>query len=472
MADDEDDDREGLRHYLQQMPELEDVEDVEGEVEEEESELEVDPGDESDDGESPTIINFDSTLPALHSYLGTDLQEYSGRTVHDEESCQSVPLLSGGLTMLIPGQTLPLHLFRPQEVSLIRNLVLNDRTFGVLAYSLEPTSGQPVASELGTTAEIVQCSVESEHGVESVKLKAVGRQRFRVIEVRTQVDGNKVAKVQILAEKTMLSPLEGARCASLCRQLPPSPPAGPSASPQYWRRYHKRKFHCASLTWWPPWVYSLYDADTLMEKIKRHLREWYGKLREKALPDNAIDFSYWVASCLPIDNDVRLSLLTVSSAVQRLRCELDILEKCTSLCCRNCDMEITMRGEIFSLSQYGPMAAYVNPHGYVHETLTVHKASSLNLIGRPSTEYSWFPGYAWTIAQCRDCGSHMGWKFTATRKDMLPAKFWGLTRSALSPRLPTVGGDDDDDAAAAAARRAEARQGTGDRAAETWRPTL
>lgn len=46
----------------------------------------------------------------------------------------------------------------------------------------------------------------------------------------------------------------------------------------------------------------------------------------------------------------------------------------------------------FSLSLCGPMAAYVNPHGYVHETLTVYKACNLNLIGRPSTEHSWFPG--------------------------------------------------------------------------------
>lgn len=46
----------------------------------------------------------------------------------------------------------------------------------------------------------------------------------------------------------------------------------------------------------------------------------------------------------------------------------------------------------YSLSLCGPMAAYVNPHGYVHETLTVYKASNLNLIGRPSTVHSWFPG--------------------------------------------------------------------------------
>ncbi|MGH0158778.1 UNVERIFIED_CONTAM: hypothetical protein FKN15_045153 [Acipenser sinensis] len=47
-----------------------------------------------------------------------------------------------------------------------------------------------------------------------------------------------------------------------------------------------------------------------------------------------------------------------------------------------------------------------------------------------------FRRYAWTIAQCRTCGSHLGWKFTATNKDLTPHKFWGLTRSALLPTIP------------------------------------
>ena len=47
---------------------------------------------------------------------------------------------------------------------------------------------------------------------------------------------------------------------------------------------------------------------------------------------------------------------------------------------------------MFSMSVSGPMAAYVNPGGVVHETLTLYKASSLVLRGRKSTEYSWFPG--------------------------------------------------------------------------------
>lgn len=50
--------------------------------------------------------------------------------------------------------------------------------------------------------------------------------------------------------------------------------------------------------------------------------------------------------------------------------------------------------------------------------------------------------YAWTIAQCRICGSHMGWKFTATRKELSPPKFWGLTRSALLPRIPEGDAED------------------------------
>jgi len=52
------------------------------------------------------------------------------------------------------------------------------------------------------------------------------------------------------------------------------------------------------------------------------------------------------------------------------------------------------------------MAAYVNPGGIVHETLTLYKASGLAYVGRKSTEHSWFPGYVarrekFASTQCR-----------------------------------------------------------------------
>lgn len=44
-------------------------------------------------------------------------------------------------------------------------------------------------AEFGTTAEIYAFREEQEYGIETVKIKAVGRQRFRVHDIRTQADG-------------------------------------------------------------------------------------------------------------------------------------------------------------------------------------------------------------------------------------------------------------------------------------------
>ncbi|XP_075570489.1 protein cereblon isoform X3 [Pelecanus crispus] len=370
--------RNNMGNHLQLVPaESEEEDDNDMEVEDQGSK----------EAEKPNIINFDTSLPTSHVYLGSDMEEFHGRTVHDDDSCQVIPVLPHVMVMLIPGQTLPLQLFHPQEVSMVRNLIQKDRTFAVLAYRIQQ------------------------------------------------------AKVQILPERVLPSTMSAVQLQSLSRRhiLPSSKPTARQdrAMHQWWQKYQKRKFHCASLTSWPPWLYSLYDAETLMERVKRQLHEWDENLKDESLPTNPIDFSYRVAACLPIDDALRIQLLKIGSAVQRLRCELDIMNKCTSLCCKQCqDTEITTKNEIFSLSLCGPMAAYVNPHGYIHETLTVYKACNLNLNGRPSTDHSWFPGYAWTIAQCRICANHMGWKFTATKKDMSPQKFWGLTRSALLPRIP------------------------------------
>lgn len=51
------------------------------------------------------------------------------------------------------------------------------------------TSGTEMKAEFGTTAEIYAFREEQEYGIETVKIKAVGRQRFRVHDIRTQADG-------------------------------------------------------------------------------------------------------------------------------------------------------------------------------------------------------------------------------------------------------------------------------------------
>ncbi|XP_046881298.1 protein cereblon isoform X2 [Hypomesus transpacificus] len=393
MADDRGggDNNENMGNQLQLIP---------GNEEEEEDEMETEDRD-SEDAEKPSI-NFDPSLPTSHSYLGADMEEFHGRTVHDDDSCQTIPVLPHTSVMLIPGQTLPLQLFRPQEVSMMRTVIQRDRTFAVLAHS---DTGDPQA-EFGTTAEIYAYREEQEYGIETVKVKAIGRQRFKVHEIRTQADGIRQAKVQILPECILPDPLTAVQLTPLSRlHMHPSsrPPTQSCKQAQcWWNTYRQRKFQCANMTSWPPWVYALYDSETLMNRVKKQLHEWDENLKDDSLPTNAIDFSYRVAACLPIDDALRLQLLKIGSAIQRLRCELDIMDRCTSLCCKNChDTEITTKNEIFR--------------------------------------------YAWTIAQCQTCGSHMGWKFTATKKDLAPARFWGLTRSAMLPRIPQSEGEEGDE---------------------------
>jgi cereblon len=79
-------------------------------------------------------------------------------------------------------------------------------------------------------------------------------------------------------------------------------------------------------------------------------------------------------------------------------------------------------------------ANYCNPAGYIHETLTVYKTleNAVDMVERPSTEFSWFPGYAWQIAICSNCHLHIGWKFIAvSNRNMRPRTFFGLSCKSL-----------------------------------------
>jgi hypothetical protein len=45
-------------------------------------------------------------------------------------------------------------------------------------------------------------------------------------------------------------------------------------------------------------------------------------------------------------------------------------------------------------------------------------AGRLVSVGQPSGEFSWFPGYTWTIASCRICNEHLGWIFHSPDSDI------------------------------------------------------
>ena len=191
------------------------------------------------------------------------------------------------------------------------------------------------------------------------------------------------------------------------------------------------------ITPFPNWVYEMYNPDCLVERIHEALSHF--KLfsqTQVAIPTHPQELSFWVATNLPLDDTHRMALLKLDCTIQRLRCELSLLEMSNILCCRNCGETLAQQSDIFSMCKEGPQGSYVNPGGYVHETLTLYKVKNILYIGQPSTEYSWFPGYAWQICQCSYCDSHLGWRFTASSsKKLHPKKFYGISRRSIRPKL-------------------------------------
>lgn len=397
---------------------------------------------DSDEGEAlnECTVNFDQSLPTRHQYLGEEMDEFSGRTYHEPGSHITLPLLMLPGLVLVPGQTLPLHLFQPQSVSMMKNIIEKDRTFGMVNARYGINQSQLLAA-IGTTAEIFSMKEESDAGINTLRIKATGRQRFRIKELRRQVDGILLATVHVLPEVNLPSHPEGALWSCYhkfgCQGTTSGYHEKPHQVTSRKNRLGKNKYHKVptSLSSWPSWVYELYNPFLLMELIKKELKSWSETLRIDNVPRSPLDFSFWVAANMPLDDSLRLQILGINCPTQRLRKELEIVRKCSVLCCRSCDTKIVEKSDLFSMSLDGPLGAYVNPNGWVHETLTFYRASGIRLRGKPTAQNSWFPGYAWTIAECAQCADHLGWRFTAVKKGLSPNKFWGLTRASLRPTL-------------------------------------
>lgn len=126
----------------------------------------------------------------MEQYLGQDLEEVAGRTVLEDEEVVEVPIVPLPGVVLFPGQTLPLYLFHPSLVAMVRQLVAANKTFGIVTRTFDEES-ESTMSDIGTTAEILAYKEENDDasGVMSVRCKAIGRQRFEVKSSRRQTDG-------------------------------------------------------------------------------------------------------------------------------------------------------------------------------------------------------------------------------------------------------------------------------------------
>ena len=92
--------------------------------------------------------------------------------------------------------------------------------------------------------------------------------------------------------------------------------------------------------------------------------------------------------------------------------------------CRNCSHTIT-RSKAAMEAAGRHEHTFRNPAGYSFHILCYSEAPGCTFSGFPSSEATWFPGYAWNFATCGGCGAHLGWRYLG------PSSFVGLIATRL-----------------------------------------
>ncbi|KAF5288697.1 hypothetical protein FQR65_LT11962 [Abscondita terminalis] len=356
------------------------------------------------------------------------LNNISGYTIFDEGEIISLLAIHTN-TLVFPGFTLPLVMNSQIEQSIMQSFLDKQNVFALVC-------ADEVGARLykyGITMEVYESFVQRE----TLYLKAKGRQRCKIVpgkEIRHLGGRLQQITVRILAEPELNSPIASTQLTSLKLRRPYLFQDYKSLLDNYkCRRYHLAQFNS------PGWVY---DRNELCFYVKFMVDRLISFYLKENIPTDPVSLSYWFIQNFQLSHEERLQLMKLDSVIERLRLELKFLEMERLLCCALCKAEITNQKHVFAMSKDGVQSNYCNPSGHVYETVTVLKASNFNLTGSPSKEFSWFPGYWWTIMQCRLCRGHIGWKFSSNH--LQPHEFYGLAKSGLDIKI--VGSNQSDSA--------------------------
>jgi hypothetical protein len=123
---------------------------------------------------------------------------------------------------------------------------------------------------------------------------------------------------------------------------------------------------------------------------------------------------------IPEGNDYDISILTEDEPHEKFS------EDDRFICCAQCLQPITRVADKITM-QGMHHHTFANPQGIVFEIGCFREAMGCRNTGFPTTEFTWFPGYAWRIAVCKKCMLHLGWMYAATGKE----SFFGLIVNRL-----------------------------------------
>lgn len=368
--------------------------------------------DQQGSSSSQELSIFDTELPMHHSYLG-NLDTMGGLNWYEPGKIYEIPVC-GHHSMIFPGEILPM-------------ILLADTLFDVSQQSSEGlTFGLIFSGEIktetvyGVTCQVYEKGFDANHDRITIKSRAI--QRFRVIKDQDQLTKKRnskfYAKVKILPEKVLPDPIESLNQSNNLQKFM-------NNSSQ---KNKIRKF-LTSTGIWPKFVYDHYEVESVLNRINGYLA-----LMNISAPKDPVQQTFWLARNILLTNKCRMKVFKSNCVNKRL---LIIGQSMNFMCfflCKRCRNKIASYNDIFAMSKGNLAGNYCNPAGYIHETLTVHKIleSSLTMVQRPSTNFSWFPGYGWQIAICSKCSAHIGWKFIAVNKNLKPRTFFGLSGKSIT----------------------------------------
>ena len=99
-----------------------------------------------------------------------------------------------------------------------------------------------------------------------------------------------------------------------------------------------------------------------------------------------------------------------------------------NLYCIHCGNAITREDQRIPV-QGKHQHVFSNPHGIIFRIGCFATAPGCGQVGTATEEWTWFPGYAWQIALCLGCGSHLGWHYRHRDGNL----FYGLILRHLIP---------------------------------------
>ncbi|EAT43510.1 AAEL005081-PA [Aedes aegypti] len=353
----------------------------------------------------------------MSRYVFNFIFQYLGKL----ERVEGVDYLEPGKTYCLPVYSHHSIVFPGEVVPMILNaasLNYEDQSDGV-KFGLLFRTTFPNNYIYGVTCQVFERGERDLNG--SIILKTIAQQRFHVVGQMPNIR----AEVKILPEIILPDPL-----LSSC-----SNPMKRHAFSNNKKYSHRFKSFVSHAMTWPKFVYDYYSTEDVLTKVERYL----AFLKITSVPSDPVKLSFWLARNISIDERDRKLIYQADAVISRMLIISKSLDHMCYFLCKRCDNEIGSFNDIFAMNKQGVQTSYCNPSGYVHDTLTIYKTkeNSTFTVDRPSTEYSWFPGYSWQITLCSNCRQHLGWKFVATKNNYLPKSFYGLSGNSIKVKSVT-----------------------------------